>query len=67
MSVECWVSDLECVECADILLIPAMVIEKLRNAGIPVKGVLIFGGIESGLLVESREIGGYRYTWSEDR
>jgi hypothetical protein len=42
-------------------------LKRLRDAGIPIKGILLFQGLERGVLAEETDInGGLLYTWSED-
>jgi hypothetical protein len=46
----------------------AMILQKLRTSGIPVRGVLLFGGIQEGTLFETIDFNGNMiYDWvSED-
>jgi hypothetical protein len=43
-----------------------MMLKRLRAAGIPVKGMLFFGGIERGVLYEWEDETGFHYTWRDD-
>jgi len=47
---------------------PAIVLERLRNAGIPVKGHLVLLGVTRGTLIEMHEMpsGNLIYEWSDD-
>lgn len=44
----------------------AFMLSELRKAGIPVKGYLLYAGIESGTLTRTEEIGSIVFTWYPD-
>ena len=45
------------------------VVGKLRDAGIPVKGFLVFGGVKRGVLSrfdDAKDFGGSTYVWKDE-
>lgn len=55
------------VEAPYSLFVPMDIISKLRLAGIPVKGALVFGGVEKGTLFEHQDLNGNLiYEWYDD-
>lgn len=48
------------------IALPAIIIAKLKTAGVPVLGTLVFGGIKSGLLTWVDGLGESTYVWSPE-
>ena len=47
------------------IAIHAEVISRLKKAGIPVSGTLVFHGIDRGILIKHSEIGEEVYRWQD--
>lgn len=65
--IEVDISLLAVIEVANSILVEGVILKKLRNAGIPLKGILKFRGVTGGTLSESMSCDGTRliYAWRE--
>lgn len=48
------------------IALPAVIIAKLKTAGVPVLGTFVFGGIKSGLLTWVDGLAESTYVWSPE-
>jgi hypothetical protein len=64
--IEVTISLLDIVEASEPWVAEMMILGKLRDAGIPVKGFFHFQSLERGTLYETTTFdGGLRYWWEE--
>jgi len=66
--IVCKISHLELITSTYADFIVMFILGKLRDAGIPVKGIFTFQGIERGTLNETRDFmsSDLLYTWTEE-